>query len=350
MKIVILGPAVNKIISGGVAVFDEGLYKGFVENGDEVYLISCNQSSAINNIVVEKKDIKPNKLFFRFNKIGKIIKKISPDIVISSLHYSLGIKTYKRIFNKCKYIQVLHGFPCQINSKFKAWIVNNTAKYSKKYFDFVVTVSFLSYAINKKLNLIECDKVIYNGCNFIPNTSAENKQIDFIYIGRLFRDKGVEMIADAFVRLKNKDPKFNCVIAGYGELEHVFKQDKYTNSGVEFIGKLTQEQVHEKLSKSKFFISMNPLEPFGIVFNEALLCGCNIITQSSSGCSPIYIKKDYFHIADCINDKELALKLLSISDNFHKISDLEMKEILDFSSYKRVAKEYKELVLSNSRK
>lgn len=345
MKVVILGPAVNNEISGGVAIFDEGLYKGFCDNGDEAYLISSNKSSLIKNLLVGKREIKPSKIIFHFRKIGKMIRDISPDLVISSLHYSLGIKTYKRMFNNCRYIQVLHGFPCAINGRLKAWLINKTAKFSRKHFDYVVTVSFLSYAVNKKIDLIECDKVIYNGCNFKPQLS-DDRPIDFIYIGRLFRDKEVKMIADAFVQVKRENPKIKLVIAGYGELENVFKSKEYVESGIEFVGKLNQFEVCEMLGKSKFFISMNPLEPFGIVFSEALLSGCNIITQSSSGCVPIYIKKDYFHIADCLNYSELASRLLTIINHFHRITNDELKEIGEFSSFKRVAMEYKELAFN----
>lgn len=344
MRIAILGPAIDDKASGGVAVFDEGLYEGFIENGDVAFLISSNKSNSIDNITISKKAIKPNRILFHFRKIAQIIKKIEPDIVISSLQYSIGIKKYKRKFNKCKYIQVLHGFPCEINGKAKARLINRVAKFSKKHFDYVVTVSFLSYAINKKMNIIECDKVIYNGSKFIPTINRTDRPIDFIYIGRLFKDKEVEMIADSFLNLKAKHPKYNLAIAGYGELAEKFKQDKYAKSGINFIGRLSQNEVREILSKSKFFISMNPLEPFGIVFSEALLSGCNIVTQSTAGCASLYVKHPYYHIADCLNASELTKRLEVIHENYHAISDEEMSEIKDFASYKRVAKEYKDLV------
>ena len=58
MKVVILGPAIQKNKSGGVAVFDEGLYKGFQQNGDEVFLISVGKSADIENICLSKKRIR----------------------------------------------------------------------------------------------------------------------------------------------------------------------------------------------------------------------------------------------------------------------------------------------------
>ena len=240
---------------------------------------------------------------------------------------------------------MLHGFPCEINGKAKAWLINKSAKFTRKHFDYVVTVSFLSYAINKKIIQIPCDKVIYNGCKLLPTKLQSEKKYDFVYVGRLFKDKEVEMIADSFLLLKKAYPSMRVAIAGYGELEPLFKNGKFANTGIEYLGKLTQDQVQDLLSSSRFFVSMNPLEPFGIVFCEALLCGCNIVTQSTSGCAPLFIKKDYFHPTDCVDSIQLSEALLDISNNYHKITDDELKEIVYYSSFKRVASEYKDLAL-----
>lgn len=86
MRVLILGPVVNENTSGGVAVFDEGLYSGFSELGDYVNIISIEKSSLINNIVVKTKNPNPNKILFKFNRIAKEIQKYKPDLVISSLH------------------------------------------------------------------------------------------------------------------------------------------------------------------------------------------------------------------------------------------------------------------------
>ena len=56
MRVLILGPVVNENTSGGVAVFDEGLYSGFSELGDYVNIISIEKSGLINNIVVKTKN------------------------------------------------------------------------------------------------------------------------------------------------------------------------------------------------------------------------------------------------------------------------------------------------------
>ena len=342
VRVLILGPVVNEKTSGGVAVFDEGLCGGFLENGDEANILSIEKSIKMDNIVINIK--KPNRIFFHKRKIAKAIKKYKPDLVISSLQYSIGIQTYKKVWSRAKYVQVLHGFPCPINGMFKSWLINKVARYSKKHFDYVVTVSFLSYAINKKINKIVCDKVIHNGCALTPSNNKKERKIDFIYVGRLFRDKEVEMIGEAFSLLKRRQPNLRFVVAGFGELEPLFTIGKFKNSGIEFVGKTTQNRVRELLEESKFFISMNPLEPFGIVFSEAVMNGCNIVTQSSNGSMALFMHKNYFHCADCLNGEELAEKLFNIVNDFHPISKEEKDAFVKYASFKRVAKEYKLLI------
>lgn len=343
MRVLVLGPVVSKNTSGGVAVFDEGLYGGFVELGDDVQIISIEKSLKVDNIVIKSKNPKPKKIIFYFNKIAKEIKKFQPDLVISSLHYSLGIKKYKRAWPSARYIQVLHGFPCQINGLKKAAEINYVARFSRKHFDFVVTVSFLSYAINKKINRIICDKVIHNGCALVPSDEEFDRTYDFVYVGRLFRDKEVEMIGDAFKELKKNNPDMRLAVAGFGELKPLFSEGKFHNCGIEYLGKLTQPEVRDLLNKTKFFISMNPLEPFGTVFNEAVMNGCNIVTQSTTGSAALFIGKKYFHIADCISGEELEIRLEQIANDFSPIPLEEKKRFVDYMSFKRAATEYKEL-------
>ncbi len=339
VKVVVLGPIVNDKLSGGVGVFDESLYRGFESIGIKSHIISLAKSSSVNNIVVGDGRNKVKKIGLYFRKIAKEIKKIKPDIVISSTQYSMGIQTYKKIYRNALYIQVLHGVAWPSNGKFKAWAVNTVAKYSRKTFDYLSTVSYLSYALNLQYNGIKCDKVIHNGCN-MPLVNESTKDIDFLYVGRLYKDKQVEMIADAFVQLAKNNSSIKCVIAGYGDLESLFVNGKYKNSSINYLGRLTQKETQELMLRSKFFISMHPFETFGTVFNEAALNGCNIVTQSTTGVIPLYMKKKYYHNVDSENAAELCKELLDIKNNYYLIEEDEKIRLKKYLSYDRVAKDY----------
>ena len=345
MKVLILGPIVNNILSGGVGVFDEGLYKGFKDLGDDVKLVSCAKSNKIDNIFLGKPSNKKISIYFSFGKIARLIKKEKPDLVISSVEYSVGIKKYKRASKQTTFVQVLHGVAWPINGKIKAYLVNKVAKLSRRYFDKVVTVSYLSHALNIQYNGIVCDKVIHNGSDLTPYLGRENRKYDFVYIGRLFKDKQIQLLKDAFVLAKEKKPDLKLAIAGFGELSYLFDDSKFKQSGIEFLGKINHNAVHELYRNTKCFISLHPTETFGTVFNEAILNGCNIVTQSTSGIAPLYFDSGYFHISDCTTAKELSERMIEIIEKEYKpVSAEYIKRMTDYLSYKRVAKEYKELI------
>lgn len=343
MRVLILGTIVNNQVGGGIGVFDENLYEGFKKLGDEVNILSVGKSTKIDNIVAGNPTNNINTIYFRFRKIAKLIKEYKPDLVISSVQYCIGIKKYKRFWKKCTYVQVLHGIGWPVNGRIKTWAINKVSKFGRKHFDKVATVSYVSYALNQQLIGVKCDKVIHNGCNYPFKTNSERKY-DAIYVGRFHPDKNVEMITDAFIELKKKNPNYKFAIVGYGEQEELFTKGKYKNAPIDFLGKKSPDEVKKIFTESKFFVSMFTFEPFGLTLCEALLSGCNVITQLSSGSAPLFFNKPYYHIANCVNKNELCDIIENAFSNYHEISEEEIKELAEYLDYKRVAAEYKELV------
>lgn len=344
MRVLILGPVVNENTSGGVAVFDEGLYSGFSELGDYVNIISIEKSSLINNIVVKTKNPNPNKILFKFNRIAKEIQKYKPDLVISSLHYSIGIKKYKKKWPSAKYVQILHGTPSPINGRLKAWAVNTVARYSKKHFDKLVTVSHLSWAIKKKINRVECDNIINTGTTLKPNINKYEKKYDFCYVGRLYRDKNIEKMMDALIELHKENNNLKVCIVGFGEQENFFQSGgKYDLDFVEFRGKLKHSEVSEVYAKSKFFISICELEACGLAFSEAAINGCNPIASLSSGQTSLFRGKDYYHEVDASSIDVLIEELNQVVKKYSEIKPSDIHELMEIFSYKNIAYKYKKL-------
>ena len=344
MRVLILGPVVNENTSGGVAVFDEGLCAGFRDLGDDANILSIAKSQNIDNIVVNIKKSSPSKIFFHFKKISRLIKDYNPDLVISSLQYSLGIKTYKRKCPKTKFIQVLHGTPCPINGRFKAWCVNYVARYSKKHFDKLVTVSHLSWSINKKINRVECDAIINTGCTLKKLPINVNRIYDFCYVGRLYRDKNIEKMMDALIKLHEENNNLKICVAGFGELEYLFvKGGKYHLDFVDFKGKVDHDKVSEIYQNSKFFISLCELEACGLAFSEAAINGCNPVASLSSGQSSLFRNKKYYHEVNAYNVSTLTAELKTVLDDYTQILESDIDELMKIFDYKNIAQQYKDL-------
>jgi glycosyltransferase involved in cell wall biosynthesis len=74
-----------------------------------------------------------------------------------------------------------------------------------------------------------------------------------------------------------------------------------------FEGKKHQKELVDYYLSSKVFVSLNPLEPFGIVFLEALMAGCNIVAPYTGGHLDIAINfPNSFFLVDPYNPVSIA--------------------------------------------
>jgi glycosyltransferase involved in cell wall biosynthesis len=260
------------------------------------------------------------------------------------LQYSIGIKKYKKVNKNAKFVQILHGYPCPINGKKKAWEINQVAKYSRKHFDYLVTVCYLSWGINEKINLIHCDAVIPCGCTLQAAEPTSTKKYDLVYVGRLYRDKRVDLICDAFLRLCKENPSLRMAVAGGGEQAELFTSGRFKDPHIKYLGLINHAKVNEVFASSKFFISLNELEPFGTVFLEAVTQGCNILMPYTGGPVEYLGKRDFTHFIDVSSVEHVARDIKCALPQYRQVTKQEEQSFVDEFSYKRVAQEFIDLV------
>ena len=100
------------------------------------------------------------------------------------------------------------------------------------------------------------------------------------------------------------------------------------NLNVEFLGRVSQKELVEYYISSEIFVSLNPSEPFGIVFPEALLSQCKIVCPYTGG--QVEYLSDYSNsvaFVDETDEKSIALgieKLLSRGE-IPKLTNEQMK-------------------------
>ena len=350
MKILILGPVLNNSLSGGVGTFSENLVLGMRELGHDANILSLAKSSSLDNFVIKAKKYSDLSIILKLRKIAKFIKTIQPDLVISSLQYNLGIRLYKKTCPKAKYIAVLHGMSCPINGRLKSFAVNWVARYSVKYFDKTVTVSYLSQAINKKTFGIKCDAVVPNGIDCsqqksqILETDFQNRKYSFLYLGRLYKDKNVDLLADAFIEAHKRNPNITLAIVGGGPMAPLFeKNGKYDVPGIVYLGKVSHDKVFGIYSQAKCFISLNELEPLATTFMEAAICGCNLIAPYTSGQNQLFFKDPILHCVDITNSASLSNGLLQSLLASKNVSKEALAQYVDKFSCKKMASLYIDL-------
>lgn len=108
----------------------------------------------------------------------------------------------------------------------------------------------------------------------------------FLYVGRIFQKKGVELLVDAFSKVIRKNNDVILKIAGSGDEEYVDKlKHKATSLGIdkniEFLG--YRDDVPELMSHAKAVIVPSCFEAFGFITTEAMFNGTQIVGYNTAG-------------------------------------------------------------------
>jgi len=129
-------------------------------------------------------------------------------------------------------------------------------------------------------------RVIPNGINFskIENVKPSEEESDVIFVGRLIKDKNVDVLIKAISLIKMEMSDIRCLIVGDGpEKGKLIKLAKElgVEDNVKFTGFLENyDDVIAHMKSSKVFVLPSTREGFGIVALEANACGLPVITTN----------------------------------------------------------------------
>lgn len=206
------------------------------------------------------------------------------------------------------------------------------------------------------LTTIARDDLIKNGIqrniNVIPNgvdtevfypVKGERKDDLFriLYVGRLAKDKGVDILIKACQDLQN----INLTIVGSGEEERNLKLltcDCLLQSQTDFLGKVPQSELKNFYSSHDVTIIPSLKEPFGFVTMESLACGTPVIGSDVGGMHDIIVDKVGIKVKPGSVDelKNAIMKMMT------KSKELKGKKCIDYIKnnydWKIVAKKYEE--------
>jgi glycosyltransferase involved in cell wall biosynthesis len=105
-------------------------------------------------------------------------------------------------------------------------------------------------------------------------------------IGRLEHEKGMDLVIQAFSRLVNEIPGASLRIVGKGPLEPQLREmasNINVADRIQFLGKLTPEQLLTELHQAKIMAVASRYEAFGVVFIEAMSTGLPVLAARSGG-------------------------------------------------------------------
>ena len=130
-------------------------------------------------------------------------------------------------------------------------------------------------------------RVIYPGVradHFTPRPASRAQTPLFVYLGRLKRYKGVDLVIRAFARLAH--PEARLEIAGSGDHRPALERLAASldlDGRVSFLGFVDEERKLELLRRAWALVFASPKEGWGMTNLEAAACGTPVIASDSPG-------------------------------------------------------------------
>lgn len=126
--------------------------------------------------------------------------------------------------------------------------------------------------------------VISNGVALPKMNMKAEKKFDLIFVGRLIKAKGIDILLDAISKLKEDGIIIKIAIVGDGPLRFLL-QEKVVNLGIEnmtvFLG--ARKDVPNLMQQSKFFVLPSRWEGLPLTILEAMGLGIPIIATQVGG-------------------------------------------------------------------
>jgi glycosyltransferase involved in cell wall biosynthesis len=154
----------------------------------------------------------------------------------------------------------------------------------------IITVSdALQTSIRKftsdKQQILTIPNVVDTGFFILP-AQRQRDPLVILSIGRLEHEKGMDLVIQAFSRLFKEIPGASLRIVGKGPLEPRLRgmaSNINVADRIQFLGKLTPEQLLTELHQAKILAVASRYEAFGVVFIEAMSTGLPILAARSGG-------------------------------------------------------------------
>lgn len=218
---------------------------------------------------------------------------------------------------------------------YEAWKVICCSKYME---------SELKHVFQLPVDKLE---VIPNGVN-LANFTTKNRKISrtnyaapgekiVFYVGRLVREKGVQVLIDAAPEILARCPKTKFIIAGKGPFEDVLRRQA-ENLGIServyFTGYVEDDVRNTLYSWADVAVFPSLYEPFGIVALEGMAARTPVVVSDTGGISEIVEHGVDGLKANTGDARSIAKQVIEI------LSDDVLARSLKENAYRKVKKEY----------
>jgi glycosyltransferase involved in cell wall biosynthesis/predicted metal-dependent phosphoesterase TrpH len=102
-----------------------------------------------------------------------------------------------------------------------------------------------------------------------------------LYVGRLSREKGIDMLAEAFLLARRRDPRLHLVLAGRGPEEEALR--RRLGGAATFLGWVGGDELARTYASADLFMFASTTDTFGQVILEAQASGLPVLAVDAGG-------------------------------------------------------------------
>ena len=115
----------------------------------------------------------------------------------------------------------------------------------------------------------------------LRSRAEEDARIDVLYAGRLTHEKGADLLADAFLRARERDSRLHLLLAGGGPEEDALRARLGTQAT--FLGWLDGDALARAYANADAFLFASETDTFGQVILEAQASGLAVLAVDAGG-------------------------------------------------------------------
>ncbi len=140
--------------------------------------------------------------------------------------------------------------------------------------DRLVAISVHDVELFSKIVLRERIELIPVPVDLHSFKPGKKKKNQFVFVGRLSRNKRVDLLIKAFKGTREENARLFIVGNDFEGLRQELERIAKNDSRIKFLGAVTGAKLQSLLAESEFFISASDYESFGISAIEAMSAGC----------------------------------------------------------------------------
>lgn len=308
----------------GLYSFRNELIERFTQMKIMIFISAPNDSKAqyyirqgisVINTPINRHGVNPFKDIMLLIRYRKLVKNINPDVILT---YTIKPNIYggyiSRMLNKPYFVNITGLGSAVENKGLLQYLTLRLYKIALK------DAQVVFYQNNENMNFMNAHNIKGKSMKLLPGSGVNLQRfsyidypndniLNFLFIGRLMKEKGIDYYLNAAKIIKSKYPKTVFHVLGDYEDDYKLVIENYQINGyIEYHGRVDDVRLFHKISHCTIHPSYYP-EGMSNVLLESSASGRPIITTNRSGCKEIIENNRNGFIVDIKNLEDLVDKI-----------------------------------------